>query len=168
MNTDNSLLGDLVDVAQEKVKHAITINLAEFEQAVLRLVIGGAIFLYVLFNHLVTELPSHIMGTLFLCASIALLGWIILQPTASRPRRLSAIAVDMICISYSMHIGDEIGAPLFFAYIFVTIGNGFRFGNPFLYIALGTGLSGFAAVIWFTPYWTENSSFAIGVLLLII
>jgi two-component system, sensor histidine kinase RpfC len=165
LNTDNSLLGDLVDVAQEKVKHAITINLAEFEQAVLRLVIGGAIFLYVLFNHLVTELPSHIMGTLFLCASIALLGWIILQPTASRPRRLSAIAVDMICISYSMHIGDEIGAPLFFAYIFVTIGNGFRFGNPFLYIALGTGLSGFAAVIWFTPYWTENSSFAIGVLL---
>ncbi|GJL80658.1 MAG: sensory/regulatory protein RpfC [marine bacterium B5-7] len=138
-------------------------NLAELEQAVLRLVVGGIILGWVFSHGLVDQLQDRLAASAFLIVATGILISLLLQPAASHARRVLAIVLDMACITYAMHISGRLGAPVFFAFIFVTIGNGFRFGNPFLFVALALGLAGFSVVVWFGDYWRANLPFVAGV-----
>ncbi len=149
--------------ATTRLKRVFATNLAELEQAVLRLVVGGVILTWLFFHDQLDTLSDQLLGSAFLLVSGSIFFSILAWPAANTPRRVLGILVDMASIAYAMHTGGPLGAPVFFAFIFVTIGNGFRFGNPFLFVALGLGLAGFGAVVWFGEYWRANLPFAIGV-----
>lgn len=72
--------------------------------------------------------------------------------------------MDHGCVSLAMYLAGELGAPLFFLYIFITIGNGFRYGVPYLFTALITSLFGFLLVFKASEYWNQQVMFSMGVM----
>src|SRR3546814_18066275 len=55
-------------------------------------------------------------------------------------------------------------APWFTNYLWVTFGNGFRYGARWLFVSAAISLAGFAAVVAATPWWRENLPLSIGLL----
>lgn len=157
--TLTSALSGIID----RLRTVFATNLAELEQALLRLAVGGGILSWLFLHGQIDTLQDQLLGSAFLLVSGGILVSILFFPAANAPRRVLGILVDMASITYAMHTGGALGAPVFFAFIFVTIGNGFRFGNPYLFVALGLGLAGFSAVVWFGEYWRANLPFAAGV-----
>ncbi|MDH3899626.1 MAG: ATP-binding protein [Gammaproteobacteria bacterium] len=54
------------------------------------------------------------------------------------------------------------GAPWYGVFLWVTLGNGFRYGEKYLYLSCIASLGGFGAVVASTPYWSANIELAIG------
>ncbi|KAA3624594.1 MAG: response regulator [Proteobacteria bacterium] len=158
-------LNNFAQVAIGRVKAAAAGNLAELEQAVLRLLVGGIILGWLFPHGLIARFQDQFLAITFLVVSSGIFLSILFWSGAHTARRVLGILVDMASIAYAMHISETLGAPVFFAFIFVTIGNGFRFGNPFLFVALALGLIGFSTVVWFSDYWRANLPFAGGVAL---
>ena len=64
-----------------------------------------------------------------------------------------------------MIFGEEDTAPLFFIYLWVTFGCGFRFGANYLLISLALSTVGFITVLSVSDYWARNTTLGIGLLL---
>ncbi len=142
---------------------------SELEQACVRIVFGSLLLCYfgyqqysrheeLVLNHIdiVTAL------SIFLVASVAIAVSLRLWPAWSTARRVCTIALDVGTLTYLLLIGDRHSAPLYFLYLWIIIGNGFRFGRPYLFVSLGLTLAGFALVIALVPYWREEFELSIG------
>jgi two-component system sensor histidine kinase RpfC len=64
--------------------------------------------------------------------------------------------------SYGLHVTGPLSAPWFGVYLWVILGNGFRYGEKYLYLSAAVSLLCFAFVAKFTPYWVDNTGLAIG------
>lgn len=148
---------------------------SEPEQAKLRLLIAAILLTYFCvpwsenerFIDIFDSTPNIII---ILASSIALLIFaaIVKNPRPSPVRRVCGILLDMISLSILMYWtgGDHI--PLFVFYLWVTLGNGFRYGTRYLYISFGVSLVGFTLVTLFSEYWQEHGSFAFSLLLILL
>jgi diguanylate cyclase (GGDEF)-like protein len=61
----------------------------------------------------------------------------------------------------------EVGAPLYGVYLWVTFGNGFRYGVRSLYASQAISVVGFSSVIALTPFWREHPLLTGGLLVLL-
>lgn len=148
---------------------------SEPEQAKLRLAIAAILVIYFClpwgadrrFVDIFDSTPNIII---LVASSIALLIFaaIIKNPRPSPVRRVCGILLDMISLSIVMYWtgGDHI--PLFVFYLWVTLGNGFRYGTKYLYISFGVSLIGFSLVTIGSEYWQEHRSFAFSLLLILL
>jgi len=59
-----------------------------------------------------------------------------------------------------MYLGDMVGAPLFPIYLWVTLGNGIRFGNFYLYLSAILSATSFALVALASNAWDINNNAA--------
>lgn len=90
------------------------------------------------------------------CAgSWLLLVHLMLEPGPSVPRRVVGNLLDMSMVSAFLHVGGAMAAPWYLIYLWVTFGNGFRYGPRFLMSSAVLGAAGFAWVIHVTPFWLE-------------
>lgn len=144
--------------------------LRERGQAVLRVVVCLILTLYLwAVDH--SEMPSEgaPIRLLFIVAYTVLSAVLALWVTRSRAslpwRRYLANAGDVITISYLMAAAGENGIPLFVLYLWVTFGNGFRFGIRALFVSWVLSLVGFASVVAFGPIWQEHPALIAGVFL---
>jgi two-component system sensor histidine kinase RpfC len=90
---------------------------------------------------------------------------------ATRPsptRRLFGIVIDTTALSYVLVLAGDIGAPLYGAYLWIIIGNGFRFGRQYLYAAQLLSILGFCFVLTSQPFWQAYPMFGIGLLIWLI
>lgn len=94
----------------------------------------------------------------------AVLTHILVYPRASPTRRLLALVLDTSFLSWQLHVGGETVASFFPIYLWITFGNGFRFGLPALRMGMLLTATGFAAVIATTSFWNQQSHLAIGLL----
>ena len=94
--------------------------------------------------------------------ALALFCHILWRPDVSPARRLIGIALDIGLFSYGMHVGDEAAAPLYPIYLWVVLGNGFRFGIPYLIAAAGAAVVGFGVTVAATPFWQTHLAVGIG------
>ena len=147
----------------------------EPEQAILRLAIAFILVIYFCLPWGNYERFSDILYStsnliILGATSIALLIFaaIIRNPRPSPIRRVCGIVLDMVSLSIVMYwtTGDHV--PLFVFYLWVTLGNGFRYGTRYLYISYGVSLIGFSVVILESEYWQEHQSFAISLILILI
>ena len=92
---------------------------------------------------------------------------IIRNPRPSPIRRVAGILLDMVSLSIVMYWTGGDHVPLFVFYLWVTLGNGFRYGTRYLYISFGISLIGFSIVIFGSEYWQGHQSFAISLLLIL-
>lgn len=59
----------------------------------------------------------------------------------------------------------EAGSPLLVVYLWVTLGNGFRYGANYLYAATAMAIAGFVLVLALSPYWSQHMSIGVAFLL---
>src|SRR5512146_2428987 len=94
----------------------------EHEQAIVRLVVGALIVLYLLPDALRHRPePTLEVMVLYLLVSAFLLFRIVVSPAASHLRRLVATVADVTTLTWCMAFLDERAAPLFLVYVWVTL-----------------------------------------------
>lgn len=135
----------------------------EHEQAFVRLIIGVLLFLY--FSFLSLSDTSHreswnidfikfMVG--FIAASLIFIIHIIWLPAISPLRRLAASALDAGTITYFFFNAAASATPLYFLYLWIIFGYGFRYGKRYLFFTLFLSLIGFGAAILTVPYWEDK------------
>jgi two-component system sensor histidine kinase RpfC len=103
-------------------------------------------------------LPPSFAGTWLLLILL------MLHPAPSVPRRVLGNLLDMSMISAFLLVGGAMAAPWYLIYLWVTFGNGFRYGTRFLVSSTILGAAGFALVIHITPIWRDIPYIAYGLL----
>ena len=146
----------------------------EFEQALIRLGLSGIIMIYVLTMSLLGALPGlqHDLvwgfAAFFVVGALALLALRLHKPAPSPARRYCAIVLDLTATSFTTAMLGEAGAPLLGVYLWIIIGNGFRFGVHYLAVATGVSLVGFIAVVLTSPYWQAHPLLSASFLLVLL
>ena len=138
----------------------------EPEQALVRVVLGLVLGTYLLPGGLSAaawaELKAHHYVYLgFNAAALALLFWTAVAVAASPLRRVLGLVLDAAAVTFCMWYLDEDGAALFLVYLWITFGNGVRYGPRYLMMALAASLAGFALVLATTPFWQRHLVFGI-------
>ncbi|MFW5969269.1 MAG: sensor histidine kinase, partial [Halofilum sp. (in: g-proteobacteria)] len=134
----------------------------EHEQAIVRLGVAAVILaylvVYALWNYggLVPLMEPILIVVGFLTISLIFLADITRRPGHSVVRRVLANVGDIGATSLVMLLFGEQMGPLYIVYLWVTIGNGLRFGQPYLYTSMGLSIVGFAIVLLGNPYWQTN------------
>lgn len=133
---------------------------SEHEQAIVRLIIGALIVLYFLPD---ISKPGGTQVLYVESAYVAIGALIFLlilySPAASPARRVLALLTDLSTLTWYMAFLGERAAPLFLVYIWVTLANGFRFGQQYLLISLGLSVTGFSVVLWLSDFWRAHLEF---------
>ncbi|RKZ88763.1 MAG: hybrid sensor histidine kinase/response regulator [Gammaproteobacteria bacterium] len=149
---------------------------SEPEQAGIRLVIGVLLALYFFvpwaegetFVQSITSVAS-IMLMSYYAGALAIVLAIHLHPKPSPIRRVSGILLDLVTLSAVMHIAGSQSVFLFVVYLWVILGNGFRYGLLYLYISLVIGVVGFSIAITWGEYWQSHAgSISISLLFLLV
>ncbi|MGI4954809.1 MAG: response regulator [Janthinobacterium lividum] len=105
----------------------------------------------------------NLMGV-YIALALSILIHIVIYPKTSHPRRFCALLLDSVFLSCQLHLGGESGAAFFPIFLWVSFGNGFRFGLTWLRIAMVVTFLGFAAVVAATPFWFQQMHLSIGLL----
>lgn len=143
----------------------------EHEQATLRVLIGIGLIVYL--QQAASQYPAEwlyasraylIVLSACMAAALVILGCILAWPQPSPARRVIGNVVDVVGITFLMIYGGEYTAPLFGVYLWVTFGNGFRFGAPYLASSLTLSTTGFIIVLAVSDYWAQNRHLGIGLL----
>ncbi|HYQ23402.1 response regulator [Stenotrophomonas sp.] len=100
-----------------------------------------------------------------LTISAGLLAAILLQPRASHVRRVIGMLTDYTCMAWIMTIQGEPAAPLYAVMLWVTIGNGMRYGSTYLRVATAMGFVAFLCTVVLSPYWRAHEYLGWGLLL---
>ncbi len=144
---------------------------SEHEQAGIRLIIMVMVVTYIIsLDPADTSLQSivqlrTIWIPIFTIISTAIFISIIAWPQPSIFRRIVGICSDTTGISIFFAIAGEAAIPWFGIYLWVIFGNGFRYGEKYLYLSAFLSIIGFSIVIQTTPYWQENSHIGISLLI---
>jgi two-component system sensor histidine kinase RpfC len=139
-------------------------------QATLRVVITAGVFLYLVIHPPTTSLGAgvpawFVCSITYLALSLIVLALALHDTSSSVMRRTIMNAGDATIISYLMIVTGATGIPLFVLYLWITLGNGFRFGLRAMGVSVVLCLIGFAGVVAMTPIWLANISFAAAVFL---
>ncbi|TAA21833.1 ATP-binding protein [Pseudoxanthomonas winnipegensis] len=140
----------------------------EHGQAVVRIALISLILMYVLLPPVRAQLPVHqYQGVLAIVLSglslgCVLLVWMWLRPERSDTRRIIGMLADYGLMAAGM---IQMGEPLSWVYVvvmWVTVGNGMRYGNNYLYLAVAMAMVSFTTTVLMTDYWLANLKLAIG------
>ncbi len=144
---------------------------SELEQATLRVAIGAIVLVYLIWYSARSESSSgqpmpEVLGVAiaFFVFAVALTVRLVSVVNISIFRRLVAMVVDNAATSYCLMRMDEGGAVILGVYLFVTFGNGFRYGRFYLHLSQVMGLVGFSLVLMFSPFWSLHVPIGIGFL----
>ena len=97
-----------------------------------------------------------------LLVSLGLMAAIIANPGVSHVRRWIGMLSDYTALAGVMYLVGETATPLYSVYLWVTIGNGLRYGSGYLRSATTLAAISFLAVIQLTPYWSSQPFLAWG------
>ncbi len=144
-------------------------NNGEFEQALNRISIGLLLLFYfeqvappVLAASPIRMVNVRLVESVYLISALLICISLAVWPQGIPIRRICAILIDTGTLTLVLMIGGLHAAPLYFLYLWVIIGNGFRFGQLYLFIALASTLCGFGIVIAIEPYWAQERRLSVG------
>jgi two-component system sensor histidine kinase RpfC len=100
-----------------------------------------------------------------LTVACGLLVAIIEQPGVSHVRRWIGMFTDYAAIGAIMCLEGETASPLYAVFLWVTVGNGMRYGNRYLRFATAMATLSFAIVVSVSPYWRANTYLSWGLLI---
>jgi len=109
--------------------------------------------------------PGLIIGFgVYFFVSIAIAIAYRLHPRPSSLRRFMGLCVDFGAAAFLFQIGGESFAAVYPALLWVILGNGFRFGVKWLYLASAMAAISFGWTIYHVEYWRNSPSLSIGLL----
>ncbi len=135
---------------------------SELEQALLRVVIPALVMLYIGIDaHIGDPLSDVEFGALwfaivFFLFAIALMSFVLAGRGNVTARRLFGIFADNAGNTVYLLIAGEAGAFVTGIYLFVTFGNGFRYGRFYLRVSQGLSIAGFLVVLYASPFWLRQ------------
>lgn len=88
-------------------------------------------------------------------------------PRISVTRRVFGLVHDVLAISVAMYLGEGGAAGVAAIYLWVTLGNGFRYGNAYLYGCAILSFVCFATVSWYSDYWRSQGTLSANILILL-
>lgn len=141
-------------------------------QALLRVVISTVVTFYLIISQplipTTNQTPPSVVIAAYAIFAIGLFWHILRSPTSSAIRRYFAILADASAITYAMTASGEAGMPLFLLYLWITLGNGFRFGERALLVSALLCIVGFSTVVTMTDAWRDHPALSTSVFLALI
>lgn len=104
----------------------------------------------------------------YFVASIAVAIAYHLHPKPSGFRRFMGLCIDFGAAVFLFQIGGESFAAVYPALLWVILGNGFRFGVKWLYLASAMAAVSFGWTIYTVDYWRNSPSLSIGLLVALV
>jgi len=146
---------------------------AEINQAFIRIGMGFVTGVYLLVAHTrdwFGGLPISILYLyiFYISASTLLLTAIYYKIGSAHTRRIIGIFLDISMVTYGMALGGATTAVLYGFYLWVPIGNGFRYGTRYLNLAWALSIVGFAITLSYSPFWKILYFFGLGLMLWVI
>jgi two-component system sensor histidine kinase RpfC len=146
----------------------------EFSQMLTRYALGIVITIYAVgYPESGTQLLSRpgsvaIMLAVAWTVGLGLLVHLMLWPESRIPRRTVSICADAVALSFLIHYGERSAAIFFPVYLWVILGNGFRFGINYMYASMAANGICFVIMVLTTPYWRQEWQFSVGLLAAIV
>jgi two-component system sensor histidine kinase RpfC len=134
----------------------------ELEQSLLRLILVfiGVVYAVILVASGMLEYnygsPIFIVGYLYSVFSFLILIFVFLNPKGSQWRHTIHMSLDILVISLVMHSLEKYGIPFFAEYLWLIVGNGFRYGYKEAIICTFMSIFAFIIVVIITPYWLDE------------
>ena len=146
----------------------------ELEQGATRLAIASFFTLYLLISFAINKNITHgeLIGFYCLvvfefCAIIFL--YVISQAESpSRNRRLLGNWLDIVGTTVFLSLAGDIAVVLIGVYLWVTFGNGFRFGKMYLFHSQAISVLGFLIATQVNPFWAKHQPIIVGFFLMLI
>ncbi|MCC7633403.1 response regulator [Stenotrophomonas rhizophila] len=142
---------------------------SEHAQNLIRIAITSLFIIYLGWRYLETDgdtlLATWLILAFELIISAGLLVGILVRPGVSHVRRVIGMLTDYSCMGVIMTIQGEPAAPLYAVCLWVTIGNGMRYGSTYLRVATAMGCLAFLCTVTLSPYWQQHSYLGWGLLL---
>lgn len=146
-------------IAGTGTEHQIIIN---------RLVMGFGVFFYLvaLWLHGALDAPLMPLLTSGFYAAVGVIFFLdlVVRSRPSKTRIILQLAADTGTLSFGLHIGGQIAAPLYPIYLWAVLGYGFRFGLTYLRAAMACAALGFLLCILTTAYWRQDLYLSAGLL----
>ncbi len=143
----------------------------EHEQAIVRLIVGTVLFVYLLPAAYDSSggfdlYHSHwaVMFMFMLCSALILVDCLRTRKV-SVTRRILAATLDISTVTFFMAETGSYGLPLFLVYIWVALGQGFRYGSPYLLASLALSVAGLAAVLAISDFWQQYLGAGVGLMI---
>ena len=146
----------------------------ELEQGATRLAIGTFFTLYLLISFAINKTISHgeLMGfyclVVFELCAIVLLYVISQAESPSQNRRLLGNWLDVVGTTVFLSLAGDIAVVLIGVYLWVTFGNGFRFGKKYLFHSQAISIVGFLIATQVNPFWAKHQPIIIGFFLMLV
>jgi two-component system sensor histidine kinase RpfC len=142
---------------------------SEFEQSIVRVVFATLSTFYVTLCQQWGQLEQfgwnlQYLGYTYVLISLAYLAGVVTWPGPNRLRRLFTTASDSIMITLAMLMGGETTSFLYIIFLWITLGNGLRYGRSDLYLAGGLSIAGFTVVILLSDFWRSATALSFGLL----
>ncbi|MGH8049426.1 MAG: ATP-binding protein [Arenimonas sp.] len=143
---------------------------SEHEQAIVRLVIAALILIYLFALQIQGSSKNGDSGfviSVILVESLVglfLLFAIAFKPGVSHVRRCIGMLADYSTLAIFLSIKGEMLSPLYVVLLWVTIGNGLRYGTTYIYAAIGFSLAAFICAVAIGPFWREIPHLSAGLL----
>jgi len=159
----------MLESVREKMAAARAADALELEQGLLRIFLTGGVMLYLIAVFLWDGAIQPRERTMILMMGgvmlhpFILVGWMLLLPGVNQVRRLMGTVCDMVAMTVTMVMGDEAAAIVFPLFLWVVIGNGFRFGIWHLHFAQILSLAGFALVVALSEFWQRHVDMSVAV-----
>jgi two-component system sensor histidine kinase RpfC len=145
----------------------------ELEQAAMRLLLVLSGVIYTLFLVMSERVggglyhPVVILGASYIAFSLVIILQTHLYPKKSQWRHTLYMSLDVLLVCALLYFLDEYGVPFFAVYLWLSVGNGFRYGYKELILCAYLSLSGFVVVTQTTAFWNDELLFSVtGIILL--
>ncbi len=144
---------------------------SELGQAVVRLAIVSIVLIYFFSEFFASRVDEASLGpvrmavVISITISTAIFAAIVWRPAKSVTRRLFGMVHDVAAISSSIYLGEGAGAAVAVIYLWITLGNGFRYGIRYLYACAILSIAGFAVVYALSEYWQGQGLLSLNILL---
>ena len=137
----------------------------ETEQAFFRIAICALLFVFFLITDELTNgaiPPAILFIGIYALFGIVILWWMYRYHPHKVALRLVMMGLDLSIISAALYFSEEYGSVLFGVYLWVVLGNGFRYGKFYLYAGTAMCLTGFITVFALSDYWAAHRAMGIG------
>ncbi|MEN8129104.1 MAG: ATP-binding protein [Pseudomonadota bacterium] len=147
---------------------------SEHEQAILRVVIVFMVLVYFFSPTYISGvaetnrlLHTQIAIALLWVFSLLLLFSVFLSSGKSPMRRLIGMAADISAPSYFLAVSGVVATPLIAVYLWVTMGNGFRYGVKYLVVSSLLSIVGFSFAFYYSHFWSSQPVLGISMLIIL-
>jgi two-component system, sensor histidine kinase RpfC len=158
-------------IASKRESLLVGVDRPELEQFMLRVTIAAAVMFYLFWYSTrdgvvdAGELATLWVSVGFFLFGIAMTAIILTVRGVSVVRRYIAIVADNAVTTFCLSQMGEGGAVVIGAYLFITFGNGFRYGRSYLHVCQALTIAGFTYVLATSEFWSQHIAIGVGFLI---